>query len=412
MSYELANSFDEERFLKMRIKVMHSGLNLNNSYFGNEAIEKAKSTLANIPILAFIKQEDGNSNEDFAGHEFEIKITQDDMKFVYLGRPIGIVPETNNYSIETDEDGRSFVVVDGYVWKDYANSALDIINRDEVKKVSMEVMVKDYEWEESHIKILDYSYTGIAMLGEDVQEAMIGAKAEVINYSKNTISDMLFELKEALKGGQENMEDIKDTNVETQEFENTEETQEIEETETETQEFENAEETEEQTEETEENFENEENTENENTEDTENFENENEEEVEQRDFEAEIAQLQTEIQQLQTENARLQEFVSATQEQAKEDAINDLFSNFQDLEQLEEFEAMKTKAKEMKLSEVENQLYALRGRSMASHFTATQDADEKTAPDWKKLVFNYTANSNSSDVEWAEIVEKHKSKEE
>ena len=46
---------------------MHSGLNLNSSTFGLEAIEKARPTLANIPLLAFIKKVDGDDRADFAG---------------------------------------------------------------------------------------------------------------------------------------------------------------------------------------------------------------------------------------------------------------------------------------------------------------------------------------------------------
>lgn len=200
VSYSATDSFDSERFMKLRVKVMHTGLNLNNSNFSLAAIEKARPTLANIPLLAFIKKTDGDSNADFAGHEYEIKITEDDIKYVYLGRPIGIVPETNNYAVETDEEGKTFVVVDAYVWKDYANSALDILNRDEVKKVSMEINVNDYEWQDdySYVDIKDYAYTGIALLGEDVREAMIGAQAEVVKFSVGSITSMLAELKAEL----------------------------------------------------------------------------------------------------------------------------------------------------------------------------------------------------------------------
>ena len=194
-----ADSFDSERFMKLRVKVMHAGLNLNNSNFDLETIEAARPTLANIPLLAFIKKVDGDdSNSDFAGHEYEIKITENDVKFVYLGRPIGIIPETNNYSVELDEDGKVFVSVDAYVWKDYANSALDILNRDEVKKVSMEIIVDDYEYNESFVDIKAYKYTGVALLGEDVREAMIGAKAEIVKFSENSISSMMEELATAM----------------------------------------------------------------------------------------------------------------------------------------------------------------------------------------------------------------------
>lgn len=197
VSYSVAQ-FDSERFLKLRIKVMHTGLNLNNSNFDSSAVEAAAHTLSNIPLLAFVKRADGEDKDDFAGHEYEIKITEDDMKFVYLGRPIGIVPESNNYAVETDEEGRTFVCVDAYVWKDYANSALDILSQDEVKKISMEIIVDDYESTDSYINIKAYKYTGIVLLGEDVKEAMIGAKATVVEFSADSITAMMSELKDAM----------------------------------------------------------------------------------------------------------------------------------------------------------------------------------------------------------------------
>lgn len=190
--------FDHDRFLKVRVKVMHTGLNLNGSNFGMEAVNKAAPTISNIPLLAFVQKEDGVDGSDFAGHEYEIKITKNGTKFVYLGRPIGMIPETNNYAIETDEDGKTFVTVDGYIWKDYANEALDIVMDSTSKRVSMEIAVKDYSYDDGYADILDYSYTGIALLGDNVQEAMIGAKAEVVNYSANSIATMMQELKEAM----------------------------------------------------------------------------------------------------------------------------------------------------------------------------------------------------------------------
>ena len=47
VSYSMTE-FDNERFLKLRIKVMHTGLNLNNSNFDLEVIDAAKTSLANI----------------------------------------------------------------------------------------------------------------------------------------------------------------------------------------------------------------------------------------------------------------------------------------------------------------------------------------------------------------------------
>lgn len=202
ITYEQAN-FEDERFFKMRVKVMHNGENLNKSTFSDVSIEKAAKTLVNVPLLAFVKRLDGEDYSDLAGHEYEFKATEDGIKYVYLGRPIGMVPETNNYSFEEDENGKKYVTVDGYVWTDYANEALEIIKRDGGKNVSMEIKVNGYSENDSIIDITDYTYTGIAFLGEDVPPAMMGARADLAEFSvqdevQSFVSNFALELQKAL----------------------------------------------------------------------------------------------------------------------------------------------------------------------------------------------------------------------
>lgn len=411
VNYSLVN-FDSERFLKMRVRVMHSGLNLNNSHFGAETIEKAKPTLANIPILAFVKKTDGKDDSDFAGHEFEIKITENDMKYVYLGRPIGIIPETNNYEI-VEDDGEDFVVVDGYIWKDYANEALDIIQRDEVKKVSMEIIVNDYEWEESYVKIKDYAYTGIAMLGEGVREAMIGAKAELINYSSVQMSEVMRDMKKALEEGGTFMsvnteekdltlEDEKDKDLEVNEEFEAENVKEVE----------GAESLEEES--LEEEFVESKGSEEENTDD-ENLDeefteeggskNEVEDEKPEGEFsitEEEVIELKNTIDSLNAENESLKE-TNAELMNFKEETIkekkDELVAKFNDLEE-SDLEELKEKMSDFSLEDLETKLYALRGKKL--DFSKNQQANKLD-----KLVFalSNSTEKNSQGPEWVDLVE-------
>lgn len=203
LSYE-QTGFQDERFTKVRVKVMHSGLNLNNSNFSDEAIGKASPSLRNIPLLAFVKKTDGSGEADFAGHEFEFKITEDGIKYVYLGRPIGMIPETNNYSYEEDEEGVKFVSADAYIWNQYANEAMDIIQRDGSKSVSMEISVDNYEVDDKAgvMDITDFKYTGVAILGDDVQPAMRNARLDLASFSFDGLGDFMAtfakEIKETL----------------------------------------------------------------------------------------------------------------------------------------------------------------------------------------------------------------------
>ena len=372
------DAFDDERFLKLRVKVMHSGLNLNNSSFNMDAINAAQSSLANIPLLAFIKKVDGDdSNSDFAGHEYEIKVTEDDVKYVYLGRPIGIVPESNNYAVEMDaETGKVFVSVDAYVWKDYANSALDILERDSVKKVSMEIIVDDYEWQENYVDIKAYKYTGIALLGEDVREAMIGANAEIVQFSADSITDMLVELKEALS----NFSTVEEPVVEAQDLE-------LEAEEDGAEDFSSEENEEEII--TALDLEDDEKTEDEDdtaiTEpdvklddsETDEFEEESiepeeepavftpetaESDVTVADLQLQIQEFENTIDTLKQENADLKEFKENIEKENIDKQKEELFNSFTDLE---EEEIASLKEMDCSLDELEMRLYALRGKKVA-----------------------------------------------
>lgn len=172
-------SFDDS-LIPVDIKVMHDGLNLNNSTFDEEAIELAKNSLRNKPILGYIKREDGNDAQDFAGHEVEIALTDDGVKYTYLERPLGLIPEQNNYSI-MEEDGKKFVLCRGYLWKEYLNDGYAILKDNPKKSVSMEIAVDDFNYnEDGSIGITKYRYLGVTILGDDIPPAMTGAELNVV----------------------------------------------------------------------------------------------------------------------------------------------------------------------------------------------------------------------------------------
>lgn len=56
---------------KVRIHVTHDGLNYNNLIITESALEFAKPSIANIPLLAFVKKD--QEEQDFGGHEVEQK---------------------------------------------------------------------------------------------------------------------------------------------------------------------------------------------------------------------------------------------------------------------------------------------------------------------------------------------------
>ena len=189
-------SFDDS-LIPVDIKVMHNGLNLNNSTFFDEAIEDAKESLKNKPILGYVRKADGSDEKDFSGHEVEISFGEEGLKVTYLERPLGTVPETNNYSI-LEEDGKKFVFCRGYLWKEYLNSGYEILKDNPNKSVSMEIAVDDYDInDDGSINITKYRYLGITILGDDVTAAMTGAELNVVgHFTKNENEDFYNKIEE------------------------------------------------------------------------------------------------------------------------------------------------------------------------------------------------------------------------
>ena len=206
---------------KCSIYVMHTGENLNGSSFSDESVSKAKDTLKNIPILASIKRDEDYNPIDFEGHEMETRLIEKsngdyDWKLVYVEKPIGVIPESNNYRVETLENGEKWVVVDGYIWKEYGNGAYDLL-KSEDKKVSMEISVNDGYFDDDFMyHINQYNYLGVTVLGDACPPAMgqnaIISLFEQDQNAKEEYDKLLNEIS-SLEGGSE-LEDNKDEIIE------------------------------------------------------------------------------------------------------------------------------------------------------------------------------------------------------
>jgi hypothetical protein len=203
-TYEVDESFDSEKYIKMRLRVCHDGTNPNRSNFNVDNMENAQDSIKNIPILANVIF-DENDQPQFGSHDMELeksKTQEGEYKLIYKEVPIGLVPETCNHEI-SEFKGKNYVFVDGYVWKDYSNYAQDIIERDEDIKLSMEILVDGYSYnaKEKVYNITDYRYQGITFLNKDAGTGMENALATTGTFEENTKQRfilMMEELKETL----------------------------------------------------------------------------------------------------------------------------------------------------------------------------------------------------------------------
>ncbi|MDD2495964.1 MAG: hypothetical protein PHE29_12325, partial [Tissierellia bacterium] len=223
--YSINEDFADDRLIEVNLLVMHDDVNLNYSSFSKETMENAKETLKNVPILAYIKK-DEYDNVDFDGHNIEVKLKENkdgDMEFKvhYLEKSIGVIPETNDYHYE-ERDGKTYVACKGYLWKEYLNDGLEILQENSTKPISMEILVDDGNYNSSTdiYEITKYRYLGVTVLGTDVIPAMSGAKMDVVgqfSINNNTeffekVKKLNEELKQSLNftfEGGENLEDNK-----------------------------------------------------------------------------------------------------------------------------------------------------------------------------------------------------------
>lgn len=222
---------------KVKIIVMHSGENYNKTSISDEAVEDAKETLKNVPILAYIKRDEDGEAIDFDQHNVITKIVQGEdgyeVKQFFLERPIGVIPETNNYRIEEIE-GMNHVVVDGYIWKCYSNEGYSLISEAGEKGVSMEINVEEgFKDKKTGIyNITKYSYLGVTTLGDDVAPAM-GNTCKLETYSSNSdFVQAMEELNEEVKKYQMEVGTVDNTQTQEQVVETTEVQETVESTET------------------------------------------------------------------------------------------------------------------------------------------------------------------------------------
>lgn len=155
----------------VKLTLLHDNLNRNSSDINMDAIKMAEPSLKNKPILAYIRK-DENGEYDFAGHEIEITLSDDGVKTTYLERPVGIIPESTKVGY-ISKDGKIYTTCTGYIYKDYSNETLELIEKTNGKCVSVELSVEDGHIDmDSIFHITKFDYLGVTILSDDVTPGM------------------------------------------------------------------------------------------------------------------------------------------------------------------------------------------------------------------------------------------------
>ena len=184
----------DERFIRVKVYLMHTGLNLNKTEFKKSVVEKAIPTLGYIPIVGFIEQDKFTGDKDFEGHEYVIVKDENGFRRKYIGHGYGVIKSfaDNNahFEMKMCDDGieREYLCVDGLIWTQFEDSA-NIFKEDVIKGHSMELYdksVSGYEDENGIFHFTDFSFRAACILGDDKTPAMVGSTVEV-QYSVNDI---------------------------------------------------------------------------------------------------------------------------------------------------------------------------------------------------------------------------------
>ena len=186
--YESPNS--DIRFTKVKIWLMHLGLNRNGSIFTKEVVQKAIPSLANTPIMASVGLNTWGV-KDFEGHESDIEVSEDgELRFINKTFPFGVIPENNNAKFETrvgdDMIEREYLTVEGLLWNKWEDAVDILYGKHGVTGQSMELSdeYKGY-FDGENFEFTEFQFFGACLLGDDVLPAMSNSTVE-LKYADST----------------------------------------------------------------------------------------------------------------------------------------------------------------------------------------------------------------------------------
>ena len=185
MKFEKSDK-DTEGLRPVVLQACHTEENRNHSFISEDTMKAALPSFSNRPILGYIHEVDGRP--EFYTHCIH---EGEDGNTVYDEIPIGTVPESCNARLEYDEEkGKTYCVVNGYIYEEYSPKAIEILEREEECACSVELSVRElsYNAQDKILSIDDYFYEGVTILGktpdgEVVEPGMEGANIKLADFS-------------------------------------------------------------------------------------------------------------------------------------------------------------------------------------------------------------------------------------
>lgn len=176
---------DTEGLMPVTLWSCHIDENLNGSSIPKKSMQSALQSFANRPILGYIHTVD--DRPEFYTHNM---YQDEEGEIVYQEYPVGVIPESGKpHFEENEENGKTYVVVDGYIFEEYSKAA-EILRRREECPCSVELSIRElsYDAGDKLLQIDDFWFSGVTILGFDedgnpVKPGMSGAHISISDFS-------------------------------------------------------------------------------------------------------------------------------------------------------------------------------------------------------------------------------------
>ncbi len=231
---------------KCDIKVLYVGANRNHTFITEEVAAEIGKTLRGAPIVGYYR----DSKEDFTDHGEKIIIDDEGIKFECQTVPYGFVSPDAKVWFQNFEDSdgmgnavvHKYLMTTGYLWTEqFPESSLPV---KEGRPQSMELKEDSVkgQWETNLANGMDFFIINdaiiqkICILGDDVEPCFEGASVTAPDVStrftlddnfRHTLYSMMQDLKNALNGGGQQMDNLENTEVVVEEEVATEFTEEV-----------------------------------------------------------------------------------------------------------------------------------------------------------------------------------------
>ena len=196
---------DKEGLTPFVAKAYHDHINLNKSEIKTEVLENTLPSAMLRPILASIVTDEETGENDFGSHDFVFEEDEDgNERIKYIEQPVGVIFGDNTIEYD-EEDDVNRAILHGYLYNEYCQDAVDIMNRRKTVDCSVELSIREMSFNAADkvLSLDDFYVAGLTLLGSKVKPGMKGSKVTIEDFNKTNNSifsnnEKVIELLEAL----------------------------------------------------------------------------------------------------------------------------------------------------------------------------------------------------------------------